>query len=204
MYADAAVVHTADSVAVSNGTIASGDVTSTQQRDGVYLQVEETGKFEIAFTFSGLTGNAARCTVRGRYTGNPAHNVFIEEYNSENFTEVVTSSLWNPGRAISLPSDNVHIEGMSVTLRGSDAGMTDVSWYLSWDTNGLGPVTDRVDWALATDMGQARDDSSYLAVGKIDLTVARPDGIGVANTMYLHASGAAGGATGSWTLYGTE
>jgi hypothetical protein len=81
IYTDASVVHTADSVVVTNGTIDAGDVTSTREIDGVYLEVSESGKFEIAFTFIGLTGNPARCSFRGRYDGNPAHNVFLEIYD---------------------------------------------------------------------------------------------------------------------------
>ena len=71
----------ADSVAVTNGTITSGAVADTQTINQVYLEVQETGKFEIAFTFVGLIGLPVRLEVLGRYEGNPAHNVFLEIYN---------------------------------------------------------------------------------------------------------------------------
>jgi hypothetical protein len=76
----------ADSVSVVNGTITSGDVTSTLSINGVYLEVQETGKFEITFTFAGVNTVPARCKFAGRYEGNPAHAVFIEIYNFNTMT----------------------------------------------------------------------------------------------------------------------
>ena len=81
MYVVGDVKHSADSVAVTNGTITGGAVGDTRTINQTYLTVQETGKFEIAFTFSGLSTIPARANFTGRYLGNPAHNVFIEIYD---------------------------------------------------------------------------------------------------------------------------
>jgi hypothetical protein len=77
----AGLQRTANSVTVANGTITSGDVTSTRTIDQTYLTVQETGKFQIDFTFTGIVSQPARCKVVGRYEGNPAHAVFLYIYN---------------------------------------------------------------------------------------------------------------------------
>jgi hypothetical protein len=118
-------------------------------------------------------------------------------------TDNVANGSWNTAKALTLPSDNVRLFALGVSL-GTIAALTDLDWYLSWDNTGLIPVTDRVSWSLASDMGLARNGTDYIAVGKIDLAVERPSGVGTANTVYLHTYGTAGTAAGTWTLYGTE
>jgi hypothetical protein len=66
---------------VSGATIAAGDVTSTRTINQTYLQVEEDQKFDIQFTFTGVTGYPAHCSFTGRYTGNPAHEVWLYIWN---------------------------------------------------------------------------------------------------------------------------
>ncbi len=117
-------------------------------------------------------------------------------------TDNVANGSWNTVKALTLPSDNVRLFALGVSL--GTVSCTDLDWYLSWDSAGLIPVTDRVAWNLASDMGLARNGTDYIAVGKIDLAVERPSGVGTANTVYLHTYGTAGTAAGTWTLYGTE
>jgi len=72
----------ADSVLVTNGTISSGDVNSIKIIDQTYLTVQETGKFEIDITFTGITvGHPNKVSIVGRYEGNPSHDVWIYGYD---------------------------------------------------------------------------------------------------------------------------
>jgi hypothetical protein len=71
---------TADTLTVTNGTISSGDVTTTQTLDGTNLVVNESGQFQIEFDFT-LTNHPVCVSFDGRYQGNVAHNVKIYAYN---------------------------------------------------------------------------------------------------------------------------
>jgi len=86
IYDELGSVHTATSVAVTAGTISSGTVTSTHTVDGVYLVVNESGKFEIDYTFSALGGDPARIEFHGRYQGNVGHVVSALFYNYDTTT----------------------------------------------------------------------------------------------------------------------
>ena len=86
-------VITADSYTeVSGATIASGDVTSTRTINQTYLVVEEDEKFDIQFTFTGVTGHPAQCFFTGRYVGNPAHDVWLYQWNYTTSAWVRTTS----------------------------------------------------------------------------------------------------------------
>jgi len=74
---DIEAIITADSVSVTDGTITDGDVTSTYIVDQSYLTVNESGKFDIQFSFTGLTNMPAQCLFEGWYEGNPAHVVWL-------------------------------------------------------------------------------------------------------------------------------
>jgi hypothetical protein len=75
-------VITADSYTeVSGATIAAGTVADTRTINQTYLQVEEDEKFDIQFTFTGVTGHPATCNFTGRYQGNAGHNVFLYIWN---------------------------------------------------------------------------------------------------------------------------
>ena len=79
---DTEPIFTADSYTeVSGATIASGTVVDTRTVNQTYLQVEEDQKFDIQFTFIGLTGHPAQCVFNGRYVGNPAHVVWLYIWN---------------------------------------------------------------------------------------------------------------------------
>ena len=81
MFANDLATHTANSVTVTNGTISSGDVSSTRIEDGVYLAVNETGSYTIDYSFTGLTGDPARVEFFGRYQGSPGHTVTAKFFN---------------------------------------------------------------------------------------------------------------------------
>ena len=66
---------------VSGATIASGTVVDTRTVNQTYLQVEENTKFDIQFTFTGLTGHPAQVLFNGRYKGNTAHEVWLYIWN---------------------------------------------------------------------------------------------------------------------------
>jgi hypothetical protein len=79
---DTVPIQTANSYTeVSGATIVSGTVVDTRTINQTYLQVQEDQKFDIQFTFTGITNNPAKCSFVGRYTGNPAHNIFIYIWN---------------------------------------------------------------------------------------------------------------------------
>jgi len=70
------------------GAIASGTVVSTQILDGTDLVIKESDesdspaqKFDVQFTFSGITGNPVICLFTGRYQGNAAHDVWLYQWN---------------------------------------------------------------------------------------------------------------------------
>jgi len=76
----------ATNVSVTNGTITSGSVTNTWAEDASYFVVQETGVFEIYFTFQN-GGTAPRVIdFHGRYDGNPSHGVKFATYNYTNST----------------------------------------------------------------------------------------------------------------------
>lgn len=141
---------------------------------------------QVKCTSTGILGNAC---------------AFGAEANAA--TDNVANGAWNTAKALTLVSDNCRIVGLGVSL-GTIAGLTDLDWYLSWDSAGLVPITDRVSWVLATDMGVARNGTDYIAMGVIDLVVERPSGVGSADTCYLHTYGTGGTAAGSWVLYSAE
>jgi hypothetical protein len=66
---------TVNSVLIVNGTILTGDVTSMQAKDGVCLEVKETGKFIYNGTFTGVTKPPAEMELGGWYNGSAAHEV---------------------------------------------------------------------------------------------------------------------------------
>jgi len=74
----------ADSVTVNTGSVASGDITSTESPDGVYLQLNETTStpgFDYEFDFSGLGATALTVHMIGRYDGSVAHTVNVDAWN---------------------------------------------------------------------------------------------------------------------------
>lgn len=81
IYDELSAVHTADSVVATVGTITSGAVVDTRTINSTYLVVNESGKFEIDFTFTGLEGDPARIDFVGRYEGNIGHVVSAQIYN---------------------------------------------------------------------------------------------------------------------------
>jgi hypothetical protein len=74
----------AESVSVTNGTISSGSVTNTWFEDQSYLVVNESGVWEVYFTFHN-GGTAPRLlTFHGRYEGNASHDVKFQAYDQTN------------------------------------------------------------------------------------------------------------------------
>ena len=112
---------------------------------------------------------------------------------SERIAGSVTTS-WNTPKVLNLESDSIELSSIAVTLYGI-SGLTAFDWYLSWDTAGGEPITDRVSWVLATDMKANRAGPGYIAVAKAGLVEKRPAGIGTANTAYLHVIGTGGTAS---------
>jgi hypothetical protein len=78
---DTEPVQTADSVSLVAGTLTSGTVADTRTINQTYYQVQETDKFDIQFTFTGITNRPAKCVFSGRYEGNPAHDVWLYVWN---------------------------------------------------------------------------------------------------------------------------
>jgi len=95
LFNSASTEHVADSVNVVDGTVSSGSVVDTRTLNEVYLVVNESGKFEIEFSFSGLVGIPAVLIFAGRYEGNPSHDVFLEQWNYDSSTWVRTTAALN-------------------------------------------------------------------------------------------------------------
>ena len=75
----------AESVAVTNGTISSGSVTNTWVEDASYLVVNESGVFEVYFTFDSTGTDCPRIlNFHGRYEGNAPHNIKFSAYDFTN------------------------------------------------------------------------------------------------------------------------
>lgn len=112
-------------VEVSGATIAAGTVVDTRTVNQTYLQVEEDQKFDIQFTFVGLTGQPAKCDFVGRYEGNPAHDVwlYIWDYNLTVWTRVTAAANDFPSGtedyslAFDLPVSPDYTSGGEVELR---------------------------------------------------------------------------------------
>jgi hypothetical protein len=115
-------------------------------------------------------------------------------------TDNVANGSWNTARSINVGNDRFCLSALAFTLTIS--GLTDLDWYLSWDSAGAEPITDRQSWDVATDMALDRSGTKYIAVAKIDIFLRRPSGIGVENTIYLHTYGTGGTATGVFTASG--
>ena len=116
----------ADSVSVVAGTITSGDVTSTQTTNQTYLVVNESAKFDIQFTFSGLSGIPAKCTFVGRYEGSAAHHPFLYIWNystlawdrfTTSTTEDFPSSTTDYSPIFNTAIDANHLNGDEAKLR---------------------------------------------------------------------------------------
>ena len=90
LYLDESSIHTADSVAVTDGTITSGSVVDTRTINNTYLVINESGKFQVDVTFSGITGGLARIEIKGRYVGSFAHEVEIKiwDYNTSVWDDI--------------------------------------------------------------------------------------------------------------------
>lgn len=71
----------AEGVIVTNGTTITGDVDDTKQINQVYLQVQETGQYQIDFTFIGLLNDPAQMSFTGRYGGIVGHDNFVWGWN---------------------------------------------------------------------------------------------------------------------------
>ncbi|MDO8735714.1 MAG: WxL domain-containing protein [Thermoleophilia bacterium] len=70
------------SVSVSNGTITSGTYSSVQSVNGTYLIVQETGSFQITYTFTNnIPAIQNSIMFTGRYQGNSTHAVELQIYN---------------------------------------------------------------------------------------------------------------------------
>jgi len=111
---DAEPLYTADSVSVTDGTITSGTVVNTRIVDGSYLVVNESGKFDIQFTFS-LDHHPAQCLFEGRYEGNPAHVVWLYIWN-------YTTGLWERVTSATndFPSSSTDYSLQFILPNGSD------------------------------------------------------------------------------------
>jgi len=81
-----AIITAASYAEVSGATIASGTVVDTRTVNQTYLIVEEDQKFDIQFTFTGLTGHPVQALFEGRYVGNPAHDVWLYVWNYDTTT----------------------------------------------------------------------------------------------------------------------
>lgn len=75
------IFHRPSSVTVTNGTITSGNVSSTQYSDDEYLVVQETGQFIIELNYNDMANDPAVFDFKGRYEGNPAHEVELQFWN---------------------------------------------------------------------------------------------------------------------------
>ena len=74
-------LHTAWEVTVINGTIESGSITNTWIADESYLLVGESGRFDVQFAFTNITGFPAQMSFAGYYQGNPSHNISYEQWD---------------------------------------------------------------------------------------------------------------------------
>jgi len=77
---------TAASVYVTNGTITSGTVTNTRAIDSDYLIVNESGPWQIDFTFTNGVGVPHVINFTGYYQGNPSHAANVSVLASNKVT----------------------------------------------------------------------------------------------------------------------
>ena len=81
LYAAAGNQILANSITLVAGTNTSGTVADVQTVNQTYYTVQETAKFDIQFSFTGMPSVPRIVNVVGYYEGNPAHNVWIYAYN---------------------------------------------------------------------------------------------------------------------------
>ena len=82
--------HPPATVTVTDGTVESGDVSSIQSINQTYLKVQESGKFKIDTTYTGVDEEHERFYVTYRYfgTGTANHKIEMQMWN-------YTTSAWD-------------------------------------------------------------------------------------------------------------
>ena len=92
----------ANSVTLNAGTLVTGSIASVQTIDQTYYQVQETVKFDIEFSFTGMSGVPVDVEVVGRYDGNPAHDVFIYvwDFNASGWDRITVAVNDFPSSAV--------------------------------------------------------------------------------------------------------
>jgi len=174
------------------GTIAKGLAVMAADAGGTPLALKVDGTRQLQVTEASAASILAKLIAAPSTAANQEAPITASAKSIRLVGPVTTS--WATVVPIDIESDAIDLSAIAWTIYGI-SGLTAFDWYLSWDTAGGEPITDRVSWTLATDMMPNRAGPGYVATAKVDIITKRPAGTGTANTCYLHIIGTGGTAT---------